>query len=544
MIIDLQKINEESEFLCDVCIVGAGAAGFALLAELLKSDLNIVVVEAGGLEPEKETQSLYDVEISGLPYTGATEGRFRILGGSTTQWGGQALPLTAFDFEKRDWVAHSGWPFGFDELGSYYERAKQFLLVDNKDYSTELFEYLHAKAPAFDSDNFSYHFSKWSPTPNLRENYIASIKSAKNCKLFLHANVTNINLEKSLNRIQAVKVQSLTGQQAVIKAKNFVIATGGIETARLLLSNTDQISSGIGNENDLVGRFFQDHPCSAIGWVKTDNPAKFQKFFNTFHKNGLRYSVRCSASRQWQRQYQTLNMSMAISFIDESLVFQDLKDFYRGFRSLKINLPLLRQLKRILSRPGSMVSPILHYLLWNRSYLPNARFRVDVFSEQEPNPESRLLLSQRKDALGIPLTDVRWKLTDLTQYSIRKYALALQKEFSQAKIGDIILEPWIENTALSATEQIKDLYHHMGATRMHESPSQGVVNRDCRLHGVDNLFIASSSVFPTGGHSNPTLTLIALCIRLADKLKKDMGCQLNNLQKQSKPVDVLSVTNN
>jgi choline dehydrogenase-like flavoprotein len=148
--------------------------------------------------------------------------------------------------------------------------------------------------------------------------------------------------------------------------------------------------------------------------------------------------------------------------------------------------------------------------------------RIGLTSEQVPNPESRIQLSDRTDSLGIPRSNVRWKLTELTRYTMRQYCLTLREEFSRAGVGDIQLDEWVFDDAQPWTDHVTDQYHHMGTARMSDSPSQGVVDRNCQIHGVSNLYVASSAVFPTSGHSNPTLTIIALCMRLADRLKGEL----------------------
>src|SRR3990167_1409361 len=522
MILDLKEINETPLFQCDLCIIGSGAAGLALTSQMINTPFKVMLIERGGLDHEDETQALYEVEINGLSFPGATEGRFRVHGGSTTKWGGQALPFTPIDFEKRAWVSHSGWPITYDDLKPYYQRAYQFLMVDEMNVDSDLFEYLKTKPPAFDRSKIWYHFSKWSPKPNIRENYLFSIKTSNDYSLLLHANVTNIILDKNQQFVCQLEVASLIGTRAMVKATYFVLCTGGIETARLLLSNHHQQSSGIGNDYDLVGRFFQDHPTATIGWLNTSNPKQAQRLFNVFHKCRLKYTVRCTASPEWQRNKQTLNMSTGIEFVQEHSSFQDLKEIYNAIGHRNFNRSLLNSLFHTLCHPSGAISPILHYLFLGRNYSPGAKMRFGLMSEQEPNPDSCILLSNRKDVLGMPLAEIRWKLTELTRYSMQQFALMLRDEIKIANIGELKLESWLFNPSSSWTGNVIDQFHHMGTTRMHDSPRHGVVNRHCRVHGISNLFIGSSAVFPTSGHSNPTLTIIALCIRLADRLKQEL----------------------
>jgi choline dehydrogenase-like flavoprotein len=297
---------------------------------------------------------------------------------------------------------------------------------------------------------------------------------------------------------------------------------GGIETARLLLANNRQCPSGIGNGHDLVGRFFQDHPSTMIGWLKTSNPAKAQKLLNVFHKGGVKYSVRCTATPQWQRENRTLNVSMGTTFVEDGSTHQDVKDMYLAVRRGNISRSLVGKVSRAMRHPRAALLPAWHFLAHDRSFAPGARMQIGLTSEQEPNPESRILLSERTDALGVRRSNVRWKLTDLTCYTIRRFARVLRDEFARTGIGEIQLDDWVLDDSKSWTDRVSDQFHHIGTARMNDSPRLGVVDCQCRVHDIGNLYIAGSAVFPTSGHSNPTLTIIALSIRLADRLKYEL----------------------
>lgn len=525
MIIDLNTAKEPLELACDVCIVGSGAAGLAIASELSATALKVLVVESGGLKQEPPTQALYDVEIAGLPHAGSTEGRFRVCGGSTTKWAGQALPLMASDFERREWVAHSGWPVSFDELRSYYERACRFLLIDEMNFDTDLFTALRIRPPAFDPQRVWYHFSKWSPQPRVRERYLRSIGRSDRCTLLLHANLSNVVLGNGLHRTEAIELRSLTGQRTTARARVFVLCVGGIETARVLLSNNRQQANGIGNQHDLVGRYFQDHVYAEFGWLKTANPAHALRVFNVFHKRGLKYRVRCTATAQWQRENRTLNASMGLVFAGDAA----LTGIYRGIRSRRFGAAEFRHLGRVVARPHRAFSTAWQRAVRGRMFVPGTRVRFCLTTEQEPDPESRILLADSTDALGIRRATVQWRLTELVQHTMQKFAGVLSEEFQRADIGVIDLDPWFREGAQSWNDpalwpvHLRDQFHHIGTARMNDSPHQGVVDRNCRVHGIDNLYIGSSAVFPTSGHSNPTLTIIALCMRLADRLKRELA---------------------
>jgi choline dehydrogenase-like flavoprotein len=522
MIVDLREAAASIRKTFDVCIVGSGAAGLALASEMARGALNVIVLESGGMEFEPPTQALYDVDISGLLHPGSTQGRFRVCGGSTTKWGGQALPLMASDFEPREWVPLSGWPISFAQLGPYYERASRFLLLDGMNFDSDLFRYLRTQPPGFDGEQIWYHFSKWSPKPSVREHYLPAIREANNCTLLLHANVTDIVLEPGFGRVREIEVKSLDGHKAAIRAKAFVLCAGGIETARLLLSSRKQQANGIGNEHDLVGRYFQDHPSAMVGWLNSKAPGRAQRWLNVFHRRGLKYSVRCTATRQWQVRHRTLNVSMGTTFVQDDATLQNLKDVYTAIRGRRLD-GVAGKMWRAALHPWAAISPAYHFLVHGRSYAPGARMRIGLTSEQEPNPESRILLSDELDTLGIPRANVRWKLTELTLHTMRKYVETLREQFRRAGIGEIEVDPWLFDDAAQWTEHTTDQFHHMGTARMNDSPRAGVVDKNCKVHGIANLYIGSAAVFPTSGHSNPTLTFIALCMRMSDRLKQELA---------------------
>jgi len=520
MIADLRAADGPTQLTCDLCVVGTGAAGLAIASEMLDASLNVVLVESGGLDFEAHTQSLYDVDTSGLPHPGSTQGRFRVCGGSTTKWGGQALPLMPSDFVRREWVAHSGWPISFEEVSRYYPRACRFLSVDERNFDTELFSYLGAQPPGFDVQRVWYHFSKWSPHPDLRKQYLGALQNSRNCTLLLHANVTNIVLEFDFGRVRQIEVQTLDGRKATISAKAFVLCVGGIESARLLLSSRRQRLNGIGNDFDLVGRFFQDHPSAIVGRLRPADPASAQRRFNVFHKRGLKYSVRCTATQEWQRKCGTLNISMGMTFERDDATLQNLKDIYGAVRTRQIGPDLAGKAWRTALHPSAALVPAYHFVVHGRSFSPGARMLIGFTSEQEPNPESRILLSERVDALGMPRANVRWMPTELTLHTIREFARMLSHEFRAAGIGEIELETWVVEESEPWKMHITDQFHHIGTARMSDSPRTGVVDRNCQVHGLTNFYVGGSAVFPTSGHSNPTLTIIALCMRMADRLKR------------------------
>lgn len=523
MILDLATLPEDRDFDCDVCVVGSGAAGLALANELIDTRLRVVLLEGGGAVQESDSQELYRSEVTGLPFVGVHEGRFRTLGGSTTRWGGQALPLMPIDFEPRDWVAHSGWPLRYGDLVPYYQRAHDFLGTDRLNFTTDLLELLHTRPPAFDEATLQYHFSKWSPTPDLRTVYTEPIGRARNLTLLLHANLTGIELEEGLGRVRLVEARTLGGRVARVRPRALVIACGGIESARILLANREQMTCGIGNGRDLVGRFFQDHPAAPIGTLRTDRPDRVQRLFNLFHHRGRKYSVRLTASPELQRRERMLNASAGVMFdVGADDTYELLRRAYHLVRRREVGRELMVTLARCAAHAPALARPVFAYYARSRTYTPNATFRVVINMEQEPDPGSRVTLSADRDALGVPRSEIRWSLTEASRRTAVTFSAVMREQLRTANVGELELEDWLCAEDADWRTRLSDQNHHIGTTRMHESPAHGVVDPQLRVHGVANLYVASSSVFPTGGHSNPTLTLLALCMRLADRLHAEL----------------------
>ncbi|MFL5616101.1 MAG: GMC oxidoreductase [Gemmatimonadaceae bacterium] len=480
----------------------------------------VVILEGGGLEFESDSQALYDVAVAGASYTGAREGRFRVAGGSTTRWGGQALRLERSDFQVRDWVPNSGWPLEYEAITPYYDRAARFLGVNDGKSDEALLAEFGITPPSFDPGAIKYHLSRWTTTPDLWKRYGTSIRAARNITLFLHANVTEAILDNEHARLSHVTALSLHGHRLSVRAQEVVICCGGLETPRLLLANRQQCSNGLGNDHGVVGRYLQDHAGAVVGTITPRDDAQIQHAFNLFHRNRIKYSIRCSAAAELQARERMLNASSSVMFIvDEDSAFAALKTAYRMVRSRSVSTDLWRLAARVVADPVTLALPIVSYVFRNRTYTPNARCRLALTVEQEPNPQSRVMLGRDVDQLGVPRLVVDWRLTDFTWLTVTRFLGILAREFEAVGVGSLVVDKWIAEKDAWRTKLV-DHYHHIGTARMHVSPSKGVVDSECRVHGIANLSIASSAVFPTSGHSNPTLTILALSIRIADRLRQ------------------------
>ena len=542
MLIDIKEFSENSLIESDICIVGGGAAGITLAREFIDQPYQVCLLESGGLDFEEATQSLYQGENMGVPYFPLKESRGRYLGGSTNLWAGWSRPFDDIDFEDRPWMPYSGWPIPKTELNPYYQRAQKvsglgadkYNFADWEDTLKEL--QLH-RLPL--DEKIETYIWQIVPPSHLRfgQAYRAELEQANNIKTYLHANVVEIETNDPARSVTRLRVATLEGKEFWVSAKAFILAVGGIENPRLLLASNQVQSNGLGNQHDLVGRFFMEHPHFPSGKILLTNPAPLYaqniRVGETFLATGL------GLSKKVQEQEQILNFSARL--------IPQLPEWVEAFNNLKYRLqqqpktvheafPTIGEGQRYGSDTSAIedLSKVIANLdrvaarayakMFDKSFHSRQSnlYRTHLIGEQAPNPDSRIKLSAERDKLGLNRVQLDWRLSPIDKYTMQRSQQILAEEFARSGLGQIQQE---FNDDETFWQPVRGSYHHMGTTRMSTNPKQGVVNENCRVHGLSNLYVAGSSVFPTSGLSNPTLTLIALAIRLADHLKETMANQ-------------------
>lgn len=511
---DFNSADGESRFTCDLCIVGSGAAGLAIAMEFINTGRSVLLVESGGAEFDPAVQALNACDIAGLPFNGATEGRCRVFGGSTTAWGGQCIRYAASVFAKRAHVPDSGWPLSAADIAPWYDRASRFLGLDAMDYADGMFDALGIAKLRFADQTFDHEFAKWLPRPNIRELHAQAIRRARNLTLLLNASVVELEAGADQQVVGAV-IKSLGGRTASITARHFVLCAGGLENARLLLASSRVMPAGIGNGHDLVGRYFQDHPAATVGLLR---PAtlSIRRYLATRIRNGTKYTFRFNLSDAAQQQHGLLAASFSAMLLPDAL-FDEVRAIWFALARRQGLLTVVPRALRAMLRP-ELYEIAFNYLARGIVLHPSGDIRLNVLLEQAPDRDSRVTLSGERDALGVPKARIQWRVGDMTCRTLGVAARLLQQEFARLGLGELVLDEAVLD-ADAARPRLTDQAHHIGTTRMHASPRLGVVDENCRVHGMQNLHVAGSSVFPTGGHSSPTLTIVALSMRLADHLR-------------------------
>lgn len=529
MILNLKDTVEVPDLTADVCIIGGGAAGITLARELVDDGKSIVLLESGGLDQDKGIDHLMEGEGRGFPYYPLHESRLRFFGGTTSIWGGRCAPMDEIDFTERDWVPHSGWPFSRAGLGQFYRRAEAVLDLNAYPSSDTFWEAHGLNRPGFDPAMLQTSLWQFdTKADRFTAARGADLLQSEQVQVVLHANVTNIQASAAGNRVDHVAFASLDGKQGTASAKIVVLAAGGIENPRLLLASRSVQKTGLGNQNDLVGRFFMEHPHARGARIDTDNPMRVLRLLpRSYIHHGTRHAVVGRAADALQEREGVLNSSFTISARQHpnnemalgKKVFMTLK---HDLRPSRFKRSLWHVLRNQILKSRENLGPLYGALQVKRG---RSGIYTVIRAEQSPNPDSRITLSDKTDALGVPKPILDWRFQDIDKRSVATTMQALGSELRRLGLGTLELESWLEDPDLMwKTDPLISNhpiggYHHMGSTRMASSAGKGVVDGDAKVFGLDNLYVAGSSVFTTSGWANPTLTILALTIRLADHLK-------------------------
>ena len=490
------------EQVYDVCVIGAGPAGITVSRVLARRGAKVALMEAGGLEIEVDSQDPYVGENVGLDYFPLDTARLRFFGGTSNHWAGWCRALEPIDFVPKSYNPLSGWPITKLDLDSYREEADQILDVPNE-----------SEAPNLPFAQKAYRFERfqfrWSPPTRFGPKYLDELTASDRIDLWLNANLVAMPMTAEGSEVLGATFRSYKPDDPgfTVKARFYVLATGGVENARLMLALDQQFPEGIGNKNDMVGRFFCDHPHFVISDVVLRSPSQEREYFMPteeflYENEILNFGLRL------EPEYHPPATGIADSLLRGAACGREFSE---------------RLAEKVLGRELSNCDLGGIAAWWERrgEPAPEPLAITRIAFEQALNPESRVRLGTERDAFGLrrPLLD--WHLSERDIHTMRTAATAYGAHIAERDIGRLKLRDWLVAEPAEIPGTDKDEVggkHHMGTTRMSESPRDGVVDADCRVHGVANLYVGGSSVFSTPGHSNPTYTLTQLALRLGDHL--------------------------
>jgi choline dehydrogenase-like flavoprotein len=515
----------------DVCIIGAGPAGISLALELDGTDLSVCLLEAGGEGYHRASQKLYEGEFLGDRYPPLRDTRLGALGGSSNVWAGWCRPLEVADFESPRGDGACPWPFSRDELMPFYFRAQQRCGLGTFEYDASFWQARLQRALLLADDEAVQHAIFHVLPQRFGTRYRAVLEASANIQLVLRAPAERL-LMAANGAVEGVAVCTLAGARSRVRARRYVLAAGGIENARMLLLSADSPERAPGNAHDLVGRYFTDHPFVNVGTLVLEQGPRALDFY-------FPQPVAPSAAAPADGARQPA-VRAALTLGDELLAAEELQNaamfFHPRYAShpvfasaaVRAFLELSDKLRhkavpgglspyfgRAVRAPHHIVFAALRKLLLRDA--PARRWSARAMFETRSHYENRVTLCAARDALGRPRARVEWRLSDHELHSMQRAVQVFDERFRSAGVGR--LELAMPNSAQGWRDVIEGGKHHMGTTRMHADPRHGVVDADGRVHGSENLYVTGSSVFPGGGYANPTLTIVALAIRLADHLR-------------------------
>ena len=546
MIGDAADIEPGSTLESDICIVGAGAAGITLALSLLECGLSVLLLESGGLGSEPASQALYDGSVADARlHSPANTYRRRGFGGSTTLWGGRCVPFDPIDFEARPWISGPGWPIGADALAPWYPAANALCEAGRFAY-TAAEAFPHGVRPmlaGFQGGDFTdTTLERFSCPTDFGVRYRARLAQSRSLRVLLHANVVELRTRPDGASVESLDVRSLGGRRFQVRPRITVLAVGGLEVPRLLLASRDHQPAGIGNVHDQVGRTYMCHIAGTLGalavsggpgavWhgydVADDGTYCRRRFALTAtaqrRKRVGNFIARLHHPRIPDPSHRTGALS-ALYFAKPFIGYEYAKrlagedrlspaDMLRHARNIAFDLPDTARFLLHWAR---------HRTLAARKYpsvivAPKTQlYTVDFNAEQEPNPLSRITLTADRDALGMQRILVDWRYSNTDIRTVTTAFAGLARELAVSGCASLTYDP--DEVVASILRDGAYGGHHIGTSRMSESASTGIVDTDCRVHGMHNLFVAGSAVFPTSSQANPTLTIVTMALRLAAHL--------------------------
>ena len=522
MLIDGRTLNEGEVINTDICILGGGPAWITLANELNGTTLDVVLLDAGGEQYEAQVQELYEADSVPEFYPDPKISRLRFLGGASNHWANNTSPFSPIDFEKRDWLEHSGWPISYIEMVPYYQKAAMYCQTGDDGYASEYWLPSMGLTDLLAEAKFSrLGIAKASlPPTRFYVSHGKPLVESDNVKLYTYASVVDLEFDEADKRIISATFTSYNGKTHKVVADRFVLSMGGMENARMLLLFNEKYKNKVGNKNDNVGRYFMDHPTMNAAHLisdvaKLDSMSRFegQRFLVAFFE----------LTEKALREEELINLRMPVV----SGTKYGMSDGVSSFHILKNALIKGELPEDLFTHYGNlildadMVIEAVARKQFDTKIFESAKdklgYQVPMMVEQLPERNNRIYLSSKKDKFGLNKLSIDWQVSKRNRELMWRSLEVFARDMGITSIGRLRLLK--ERASRLFGDQMGFGHHHMGTTRMSDTPENGVVDKNCKVFDVGNLYVAGSSVFPTGSHVPPTLTISALSVRLADHFK-------------------------
>jgi choline dehydrogenase-like flavoprotein len=526
MIIDCNSFDESKHFEADICIMGAGVAGTVLANELKGRFNKILLLDAGGENYELESQELYKAESFPDLFIDPHITRLRMLGGSSNHWQNNTSRLSPIDFKVREWVKNSGWPIQYHDLVDFYPKAEAYCGVESDGYDIDYWlKTLRLKNPIKNTDLIKSAITKSSVPPvRFFHQHGAPLKESSKVEVITHANVIKVHYDKTLKKINTVDFRSYRQVTHSASAKIFILCMGGIENARMLLSFNEQYDNQLGNQNGMVGRYFMEHPTVRAAYLYNKEETDF-KLFQPSYLNNRSVVGFLELSEEALTEHKTTNLRLPLNQISNYLASNGISSFHLLNDESDIPTDSVgTHLWNIISELDMVIEAVSRKK-FDKKLFDSANdmccFEMVMMMEQTPHWENRVRLGNEYDINGVKKIVIDWQLHEEDKQRVWNSLDLVARGVGANDMGRVkVLR---ERSERLWGSQLGFSAHHMGTTKMGTSIEDSVVDKNLKIHDTNNFYVAGSSVFPTGGHVPPTLTITALAIRLARHIENNRG---------------------
>lgn len=514
--------TEHVDLHADICVIGAGIAGLIVARRLMQHGVSVVHLESGAEGVSDEAQSLNAIDAEGSLFTSAVGGRFRGLGGSSSRWGGRFLPLTRYEVGGRAHVGLEAWPVDLDEIDRYLSEVEDLFSLDHSSFTAS--EQLTSQAPAGKPDHaFDLREPKWAPFKycNLGDTLRGEIEAAQTWRLHLDSTVTGFEFDPA-GRVAAVLATSRKGPSARVAAREFVVAAGAIESARLLLQADSATEGRAFGECAALGRYLQDHVGLRVATIAPTSRTELNRRFGYRFAGSMRRSLHLEMTPELQARERVAAAFAHVTVeAPDNSPTQTIKRLMRSRQSHE--RPSRQELLHLATSSNELLRGAYWRAVHKQHFWPtDLTQHLNVWIEQLPRAENRITLSDRADAVGSPMARIHWQ-TGVDEASTAraciKHLAGYWERSGLSNLGRIDWQPWARDPASDFSAQFQQLYHPSGATRMGTNPRESVVGPDLLCHALPNVRVVSASTFPSAGATGPTLTLAMLAFRAADAIK-------------------------
>ena len=540
--------------MATITIVGAGPAGIVVALELARKGHDVLLIESGGRRPDDRTQALGDATIvDPAKHVAMGLATRRQVGGASNIWGGRCVPYDKIDFELRPFIPHSDWPITYDEVARYFQRASDWFFTGRSAFNTHDIPAIRHKTlvPGLpDGDVLSSTLERWSLPTNFGRHYARELATTPGLQITEGLTCIDIETDPAARTVTGLRCRRLDGSEVRIQARHYVIACGGLETTRLLLASRSVMPHGIGNHSGHLGRFYMGHISGKIADVVFDTPPRETAYAYDRDGDGVYVRHRLSFSREALLRERLPNIVgwlvnpeiakpehgsgvLSFAYLALSSPFFGKRFIPEGIRQAAIGQgprvvwPHVMNMLRDLPATAVFVPTFAYRRFLVRRKAPGFfvrsaanRYPLQYHGEHLPNPESRVTLSNEQDELGMPRLriDLRYYRQDVDGV-LRAHDI-WDDHLRRHRCGHIEYHDGDRREMIDS--QAADGYHQTGTTRMARDPANGVVDERLRVHGLDNLHLASSSTFVTSGQANTTFMIVAFSLRLADHLDETL----------------------